>query len=274
MPIKQKLGQLTHWWNIAKELSPRQVERELLAPFRIALVGQPDRVEAVWRVLTEGANPAHLQTATEYVKRYTAPPDEEYDFVLACDALEVPHDAIEAVVDHFHKHEFPLVALARVLPGTRTVVVNRIIEDVATLNAGLAMLSSVPTIFPLLGLLAPPAVLADIVILTKNQLMMVLRVGAAFGKAPDWKQRLPELSSVLGVAFGWRALARQLVGLVPGGVGVVVKGMVAYAGTLTVGRALAWFYATGKAPGKAERERLYQQAWDEAREKSKEWRQP
>lgn len=274
MPIKQKLGQLTHWWNIAKELSPRQVERELLAPFRIALVGQPDRVEAVWRVLTEGANPAHLQTATEYVKRYTAPPDEEYDFVLACDALEVPHDAIEAVVDHFHKHEFPLVALARVLPGTRTVVVNRIIEDVATLNAGLAMLSSVPTIFPLLGLLAPPAVLADIVILTKNQLMMVLRVGAAFGKAPDWKQRLPELSSVLGAAFGWRALARQLVGLVPGGVGVVVKGMVAYAGTLTVGRALAWFYATGKAPGKAERERLYQQAWDEAREKSKEWRQP
>lgn len=274
MSIRQKLGQLTHWWNIAKELSPRQVEQELLTPFRIALVGQPDRVEAVWRVLTEGASPALLQTASEYVKRYSGPPDEVFDFVLSCDVLEVPHDAIEAIVDHFHKHEFPLVALARILPGTRTVVVNRLIEDVATLNAGLAMLSAVPSVFPLLGLLAPPAALADIVILTKNQLIMVLRVAAAFGKTPNWKQRLPELSSVLGAAFGWRAVARQLVGMVPGGVGMVVKGMVAYAGTLMVGRAVAWFYATGKAPGKAERERLYQQAWEEAREKSKEWRQP
>lgn len=97
---------------------------------------------------------------------------------------------------------------------------------------------------------------------------MVLRIAAAFGKTPDWKQRLPEVASVFGAAFGWRALARQLVGLVPGGVGVVVKGMIAYAGTLTVGRAVAWFYATGKSPSQAERERLYRQAWEEAREKA------
>jgi hypothetical protein len=112
------------------------------------------------------------------------------------------------------------------------------------------------------------------VLLTKNQLLMVLRVAAAFGKAPNWKQRLPELASVLSAAFGWRAVARQLVGLVPGGVGVVVKGMVAYAGTLTVGRAAAWFYATGKSPSQAERERLYRQAWEEAREKSQQWNKP
>ncbi|MDW8106911.1 MAG: hypothetical protein RMK45_05460, partial [Armatimonadota bacterium] len=70
--IRQKLSQLTHWWNIAKELSPKQVERELLTPFRIALVGHPDRVEAVWRVLTAGASPSQLQTASEYVKRFNA----------------------------------------------------------------------------------------------------------------------------------------------------------------------------------------------------------
>jgi len=272
--IRQRLNQLTHWWNIAKELSPKQVERELLTPFRIALVGQPDRVEAVWRVLTAGASPTQLQTAAEYVKRYNAPVSEEFDFVLGCDALEVPQDAIEAIVDHFQKHEFPLIALARVLPGTRELVVNRIIEDVASLNAGLAMVSALPSVFPLLGLLAPPAAVADMVLLTKNQLLMVLRVAAAFGKAPDWKQRLPELATVLGAAFGWRAVARQLVGLVPGGVGMVVKGMVAYAGTLTVGRAAAWFYATGKSPSQAERERLYRQAWEEAREKSQQWNKP
>jgi len=271
---KAWLGQIMHWWNIAKELSPRQVERELLTPFRIALVGQPDRVEAVWRVLTAGASPQTQQTASEYVKRFTGPPQEEFDMVLACDALEVPQDAIEAIVEHFQKHEFPLVALARILPGTREMVVNRLIEDVATLNAGIAMLSAVPSVFPLLGLLAPPAAVADMVVLTKNQLLMVLRVAAAYGKAPDWRRRLPELASVLGAAFGWRAVARELVGFVPGGVGMVVKGMVAYAGTLTVGRAAAWYYATGRTPGRAERERLYQQAWEEAREKSQEWNKP
>lgn len=272
--IRQRLNQLTHWWNIAKELSPKQVERELLTPFRIALVGQSDRVEAVWRVLTAGASPAQLQTAAEYVKRFDAPVSEEFDFVLGCDALEVPQDAIEAVVDHFQKHEFPLIALARVLPGTREVVVNRLVEDVASLNAGLAMVSALPSIFPLLGLLAPPAAVADMVLLTKNQLLMVLRVAAVFGKAPDWRRRIPELASVLGAALGWRAVARQLLGFVPGGVGMVVKGMVAYAGTLTVGRAAAWFYATGKSPSQAERERLYRQAWEEAREKSREWHKP
>ncbi|MFN3690110.1 MAG: hypothetical protein ACK4UU_04205, partial [Fimbriimonadales bacterium] len=80
--IRRKLSSLTHWWNIAKELSPKQVERELLTPFRIALVGQPDRVEAVWRVLTAGASPTQLQTAAEYVKRFHAPVTEEFDFVL------------------------------------------------------------------------------------------------------------------------------------------------------------------------------------------------
>ncbi len=271
---RQLLSQVMHWWNIAKELSPKQVERELLTPFRIALVGQPDRVEAVWRVLTSGASPQTLQIASEYVQRLNAPPTEEFDFILGCDALEVPQDAIEAIVEHFQRNEFPLVALARVLPGTREMVVNRIVEEVASLNAGLAMLSAVPSVVPLLGLLAPPAAVADMVVLTKNQLLMVLRVAAAYGKAPDWRRRLPELASVLGAAFGWRAVARELVGFVPGGVGMVIKGMVAYAGTLTVGRAAAWYYATGRAPGRAERERLYQQAWEEARERSQDWNRP
>lgn len=267
------MNQVGHWWNLAKELSPKQIEKELLTPFRLALVGSPERVEAVWQVLTKGANKQHLQLTAEYVQRFQSPPEQEFDMVMDCDQLEVPQDAIDQLVNFFHKNEFPLVALARVLPGTREMVVNKIVEDGASLNAGLAMLSAVPSVIPLLGLLAPPAALADMVILTKNQLLMVLRVAAAYGKEPSMNKRLPELASVLGAAFGWRALARELVGFVPGGVGMIVKGMVAYAGTATVGRAAAWFYATGKPPGKAERERLYQQAWEEAREKSKEWKE-
>jgi len=267
------MNQIGHWWNLAKELSPKQIEKELLTPFRLALVGTPERVEAVWQVLTKGANKQHLQLTAEYVQRFQSTPEQEFDLVMDCDKLEVPQDAIDQLVNYFHKNEFPLVALARVLPGTREMVVNKVVEDGASLNAGLAMLSAVPSVIPLLGLLAPPAALADMVILTKNQLLMVLRVAAAYGKEPSLNKRLPELASVLGAAFGWRSLARELVGFVPGGVGMIVKGMVAYAGTATVGRAAAWFYATGKPPGKAERERLYQQAWEEAREKSQEWKE-
>lgn len=271
--LKSKmLGHVGHWWGLAKELSPKQIEQEMLMPFRLALVGQPDRVESVWKVLTEGSNAQTLQLAAEYVKRYSGPPEAEYDMVLSCDVLDVPQDAIEQIVDYFQKQNFPLVALAKVLPGTRQVVVNKIVEDSSSLNAGIAMLSSVPSVIPLLGLLAPPAAIADMVILTKNQLLMVLRVAAAYGREPNWGKRLPELASVLGMAFGWRSLARELVGFVPGGIGMVIKGTIAYAGTATVGRAAAWFYETGKTPGKAERERLYEQAWQEARSKSHEWK--
>lgn len=264
-------SQLGHWWNLAKEISPKQIEKELETPFRIALVGHPDRTDAVWKLLTEGAGSETLREAGQAVYRFTTLPNGDFDLIVECDELEVPQDAIEKIVNHFQKQKFPLVALARLLPGTREPVVNKLIEEMASLNAGLAMLSAVPTVVPLLGLLAPSAALADMAILTKNQLLLVLRIAAAYGKSIDWRQRLPELVSVIGTAFGWRAIARELVGFVPGGVGVIVKGMVAYAGTATVGRAAAWFYATGKPPGRAERERLYEQAWQEAREKSKEW---
>ncbi|NUL82724.1 MAG: hypothetical protein HUU60_08400 [Armatimonadetes bacterium] len=267
-------NQFSHWWGLTKQLSPKAIEAELNATFKIALVGQHDRTESVWRVLTEGAGADALRKAEDYVHRTSIYANGDYDAVIECDQLEVPQDAIERLIIDLHKKEFPLIAVARILPGTREIVANKVIEESSQLNAGIAMLSAVPSVVPLLGLLAPPAALADMALLTKNQLMMVLRVAASYGKEADWKKRLPELGSVIGSAFGWRAIARELVGFVPGGVGVVLKGMVAYAGTSTIGRAAAWFYATGRAPGKAERERLYEQAWREAREKSKEWKEP
>ena len=55
-----------------------------------------------------------------------------------------------------------------------------------------------------------------------------------------------ELLPVVGSAFGWRAAARELVGLVPGGIGLVVKGSIAYAGTYTIGKAAVIYYSTGQ----------------------------
>jgi uncharacterized protein (DUF697 family) len=76
---------------------------------------------------------------------------------------------------------------------------------------------------------------ADFPVLTLNQIRLVLRLAAAHGVEVD-QQRLPEVLATLGAAFGFRAVARRLLGYVPVA-GWLVKGGVAYAGTRAVGEA-------------------------------------
>ncbi|MEO7720248.1 MAG: hypothetical protein ABIY70_28995, partial [Capsulimonas sp.] len=76
-----------------------------------------------------------------------------------------------------------------------------------------------------------------------------------------------ELLPVFGSAFGWRAVARELVGLVPGGVGVVVKGAIAYAGTYTVGKTASIYFSTGQKLTAARMKQLYQDAYRSALDK-------
>ena len=46
-------------------------------------------------------------------------------------------------------------------------------------------------------------------------------------------------------AFGWRALARELVGKIPMGGGLIPKAAIAYAGTRVVGLSLERLYRIG-----------------------------
>ena len=48
------------------------------------------------------------------------------------------------------------------------------------------------------------------------------------------------MSDTLVKAFGWRALARELVGHIPLGGGLIPKGAIAYAGTYVVGKGLEY----------------------------------
>lgn len=76
---------------------------------------------------------------------------------------------------------------------------------------------------------------ADFAVLTLNQLRLVLRLGAAHGVELD-QQRLPEVLATIGAGLGFRALARQLLGVVPVA-GWLVKGGIAYVGTRALGEA-------------------------------------
>jgi uncharacterized protein (DUF697 family) len=85
----------------------------------------------------------------------------------------------------------------------------------------------------------------DFAVLTLNQIRLVLRLAAAHGVEID-QNRLPEVLATLGAGFGLRALARQVLGVVPVA-GWAVKGGIAYAGTRALGEAAQrYFAAQGK----------------------------
>jgi len=87
---------------------------------------------------------------------------------------------------------------------------------------------------------------ADFPILTLNQLRLVLRLGAAHGVDVD-QQRVPEILAAVGAAFGFRAVARQLLGAVPVA-GWVVKGGIAYSGTRALGEAAIRYFQAVSEP--------------------------
>ena len=63
-------------------------------------------------------------------------------------------------------------------------------------------------------------------------------------------------------AFGWRAIARELIGVIPMGAGIIPKAGIAFAGTYVVGISLERFYRMGAGMTAAERKQAYKDALD------------
>lgn len=134
------------------------------------------------------------------------------------------------------------LAAARRLPGLRNAVARELVNSTALSNASYALASGIPEQIPILNL---PLAAADILVLTKNQVMMTYKLALVHGAPPDFQAVLREAISVIGLSYIWRQIARTLVGLIPV-VGLVPKIAVAYAGTYTVGIAAWQWFATGQ----------------------------
>jgi len=156
------------------------------------------------------------------------------------------------------------VALARRFPMFREPAIEHLIKEASRVNGQIAMLSAIPGVIPVASVFLPPAAVADIVMLTKNQIMLLLKIAAALGMSYHTRDRLKEIVPVVAGAMGWRSLAREFVGMVPGGVGLLVKGAIAYAGTYVVGKGAEWFWRTGRELSRQQKERLYRQMLEEA----------
>jgi uncharacterized protein (DUF697 family) len=134
------------------------------------------------------------------------------------------------------------IALAAQLPPLRPTVYSRTIDETARANASFALTTGVAEVIPLLN---APLNLGDMVVLTKNQLMMCYRIALASGRDAEPRALMTEILGVLGGGVLFRQAARGLVGLIPV-IGVVPKVAIAYAGTHAIGRAMVLWTVDGR----------------------------
>jgi uncharacterized protein (DUF697 family) len=121
--------------------------------------------------------------------------------------------------------------LAARLPVLREAVVDRLIVRFSRQNGVVGTAVFMPG--------------ADMPLLTMNQVRMLLRIADAYGFELD-RRRVPEVLGVVGGGFGFRAVARSMLGVVPLA-GWAVKGGIAYGGTRAFGEA-ARRYFESRAP--------------------------
>lgn len=152
-------------------------------------------------------------------------------------------------------------AIGRFLPACRKAAAKAIIDETSKANAQFSAVSNISSVVPVVGALV--AVGADMVILTKNQLMMVYKLAAVEGRDLSNQMRIfRELIPVVGAGFLWRTAAREATSFIPLAAGTIPKVAIAYVGTMTVGRAADFYYQTGQKSTKSQIEAFKQQAME------------
>jgi hypothetical protein len=192
------------------------------------------------------------------------------DLILYEPGLQSPEGAYtldrhvpeETISDILHGKEELALPLARHFPGFRRAVIDRAIHGVARENALFAIATALPDVVPSLIELpwAFGEFASDTFFLTANQLRMAFLIAAASGHEVGFAHQKAAIGTIVGAAFGWRALARELVGKIPLGGGLIPKGAIAYAGTYAVGKALEHAYANQPLTGEEHRA-VYDQAY-------------
>jgi uncharacterized protein (DUF697 family) len=140
-----------------------------------------------------------------------------------------------------------LLSAGRRHPLLREPVAEHLIRETARVNAQFAAVSSLPANLPIIGGLVGD--MADLVVLTKNQVLLLFKLAGLYGRdLALGRQLIVEVLPVVGGAFMWRTTARALVGLLPSLLGLLPKTLVAYSGTYVVGQMARSYYRYGRKP--------------------------
>jgi uncharacterized protein (DUF697 family) len=219
----------------------------------LAVAGSRELLPIIARQLREGGDPSAVvegRVEKAAVLVWVGPPDEdalraahkakvpivavtggsEVPYVLATDIVHVPPGQGFPIEEIAHAVARKLgedgTALAARLPVLRRAVCTELIRSFAKKNAIIAAAVFIPGV--------------DLPVLTMNQARLVLRIALAYGQEID-RERAFELLGVVGVGFGLRTVARELLDLIPVA-GWAVKGAVAYAGTKAIGEAAVRYF--------------------------------
>lgn len=168
-----------------------------------------------------------------------APENVDVPYVLATDVVRVAaggrfplEEIAQAIAARLGEDGAPLAAR---VPLLRDAVCDQLIASFARKNGLFAAAVWIPGV--------------DLPVLTLTELRLVLRLAQAYG-VDDVRERLPELAATVGAGFGLRALARELLDLIPVA-GWALKGVVAYGGTRALGEAACRRFASAATPPQA-----------------------
>lgn len=170
-------------------------------------------------------------------------------------AIELVREAITAATPD------RATGFGRHIPVFRPAAVKAVVDQTARANAQFALVSNLPSAIPIIGSLMAAG--ADMLVLTKNQVLLVFKIAAIHNRDPrdQWKI-LREVMPVVGAGFFWRTLAREAASFLPLLIGTLPKVAVAYVGTVVVGRGADFYYRFGKRPTRQQMREIYRQAAD------------
>lgn len=253
-------------------LNPQQVRELSEQRVRIALhasnqTAYQEMEEFFLRNLSDGRR---RESAILLVRAPVSPSGQSYAIHVADGIADAPEHAIVFRPDHervFVRDVLSLypeagIPLASSFVPFRRPFISKVITNVARENTLFAVSTALPDVIP--NLIELPWAVAefasDTAFLTMNQIRMAFLIAAASNREVGYGQQKSEVASVIGSAFGWRALARELVGKIPFGGGLIAKAAVSYAGTRVVGLSLERYYSIGYKYTRDERDRMYADA--------------
>ncbi len=264
-------------------LNPEEIQRHADRPLRLILYAHTD---AGYREMENFLLPAELSAAKRAeVDRRILRASEGFapaggnDLEIYCEESPLegfgpPKDLFafrsgepaRLVADILKQRPDLAIPLAMYFLPFREEVSRRIVKKVARQNALFALATAAPDIIPFVSL--PWAVgefASDTAVLTANQIRMAFLLAAAGDRDFGYREQRGEIASIVLGALGWRSLARELVGKIPLGGGLIPKAAIAYAGTRVVGLSLERFYRTGAAFTRRERRDAYAEALERGR---------
>jgi hypothetical protein len=259
------------------KLSPSEVSQQARQPVSIELFASTPRIHEEMANYFAPAQQMSSERYTEVAGVIRRGGEGFGPTVIRIFEEGVPHDPgsfvyrrnkpDQVVCDILEKHSDLKLALARQFVPFRKPVSDDIILNVSKENALFSVATSVPALMPILAV--PWAVgefASDTAFLTMNQIRMAFMLAAANDRVIGYREQKSEIASLFAGAFGWRAIARELIGVIPMGGGIVPKAGIAFAGTYVMGLSLERFYRIGYGMTPAERKQAYKEALERGKD--------